>query len=1056
MEGIIEKRTYHKRERMKKNTLMIVGAIATFLLLTNNGVLSALHYPPVIQISENSLSYTFFFDTPIMTKVQANNQTYTKIDMDDCFSYAQPGFPTLPVYRALLLLPKGQQVENIQVTYQERQQIQYDTLSKPILPEQEFVRVGMDENPSFIINDTIYSSSSPALEGIYKNGGVGYCRGYAILTVYMYPIQYIPGTGMITYFPEMKVTIQIQQCEEQTLTENLSFLRNNEADEDVIREMVTNPSILSTYETEVMNVLGEGMKTDQSDTFSGGLNEGDRLEGGYEGGICDSIDQYQYVIVTSESLKDTTGYPYNWSSLITHRKTFSDLNGTIITVQEIDACQDYWNCTSTFNDSSAHLREFCKDAYLDWKTEYVLLGGDWDSTESHQIVPYRLFTDRDETDTYKTMACDKYFSNLDGNWYYSPLDIWGGGSNSGVNDYYAELYVGRIAAYNASMVSNAVGKIIWYDLNASSDWLSQVSFLGGNLGWTATSKQYMEELRLGTDTYRIFTGFEEWNAAHPEIPIDTTEDIYHADVGNNFKTYLSNSIENDNASIINHLDHSDWNSPFGLTNWQYRYNIKPFFGYSQGCLAGRFHAGFAGSEQLMCRFPERNAFALVLNTGYGYASSTSSNGPSQYIQCYFYDYFFNNQSNNMNNWQLGKAQAYANEKTSAKIEISSHAWCYAWYSAHFFGDPAQILRLKNSNSDAITISNENPTNESTNVPINTTALMMRIQQSQGCFFNYTVQTTPNIGNSIQFNATNGTKICLITNLTYSTTYYWFVNVTDGNSWARKTYIFTTQASPGNLPLIISNCTPANASINLSISTDSLTVLIQDPDTDFFNWTITTLPNVGNRSGTSESNGTKTCNISGLTYSTTYVWFVKAYDGNNWTNSSFWFSTEDLDLTPPQISNILFNASNPIDIQPGVGWENITCIVTDNLNVDKVQVNITTPDNLTSNITMQGKIGTNSYYYNTSFSTYGNFSYYIWACDIHNNHVVSLTDHFLIPPNWDINNDGNCSILDLTLGSNKYGQTGSAGWIREDIDNNGKVEVYDFVLLSNHFADSWLE
>jgi len=58
--------------------------------------------------------------------------------------------------------------------------------------------------------------------------------------------------------------------------------------------------------------------------------------------------------------------------------------------------------------------------------------------------------------------------------------------------------------------------------------------------------------------------------------------------------------------------------------------------------------------------------------------------------------------------------------------------------------------------------------------------------------------------------------------------------------------------------------------------------------------------------------------------------------------------------------------------------------------------------------------------------------------------------------WDINNDGNCSMLDLSLASYKYGQIGFPGWIREDIDNNGKVEVYDFVLLSNHYADSWLK
>jgi hypothetical protein len=524
-----------------------------------------------------------------------------------------------------------------------------------------------------------------------------------------------------------------------------------------------------------------------------------------------------------------------------------------------------------------------------------------------------------------------------------------------VNDYYAELYIGRIAAYNASMVSNAVQKIIWYDLSAPEEWLSKVSFLGGNLGWTVSSKQYMEELRLGTDTYRTFTGFEEWNTTHPDIPLDTSERIYHADIGSTYKIYFSNSIEDDNASIVNHLDHSDWNSPFGLTNWQTRYNTKPFFGYSQGCLAGRFQVGYAGSEQLICRYPERHAFAAVLNTGYGYASSTSSNGPSQYIQCYFYDYFFNNQSNDTAHWQLGKAHTYAHDKMSTRIELSSHAWCYAWYSAHLFGDPCQILRLKNSEQDEITIDGETPRNGSTNVPLNTTILSVNLQQSQGYLMNYTIQTVPDIG----------------------------------------------------------NC-----------------------------------------SGNNVTNGSVSCSISGLTYSIFYTWFVIVFDGTQWTNCSFWFTTENPETNPPEISSIWYNSSNPIDLEPDVGWENISCTVTDQTNVQNVSISIMYPDSSTVNTTMNRETRTDTYYYNTTFSTPGNFSFSIWANDTNNNQATSDIFYFILPPNWDINYDRICSMDDLIGTSECYGEQGPPGWIREDIDNDGEVFVFDLVLLSNHYQCFW--
>ena len=60
----------------------------------------------------------------------------------------------------------------------------------------------------------------------------------------------------------------------------------------------------------------------------------------------------------------------------------------------------------------------------------------------------------------------------------------------------------------------------------------------------------------------------------------------------------------------------------------------------------------------------------------------------------------------------------------------------------------------------------------------------------------------------------------------------------------------------------------------------------------------------------------------------------------------------------------------------------------------------------------------------------------------------------MPPNWDINKDGNCSIFDLILISNVYGDTGGFGWIREDVDNNGTIEVIDLVHVSNHHGETW--
>jgi hypothetical protein len=57
-----------------------------------------------------------------------------------------------------------------------------------------------------------------------------------------------------------------------------------------------------------------------------------------------------------------------------------------------------------------------------------------------------------------------------------------------------------------------------------------------------------------------------------------------------------------------------------------------------------------------------------------------------------------------------------------------------------------------------------------------------------------------------------------------------------------------------------------------------------------------------------------------------------------------------------------------------------------------------------------------------------------------------------PPNWDINSDGKCTILDYVLISNNIGKTGSPGWIAADIDKNGIINDQDISLLSNYYGE----
>lgn len=96
----------------------------------------------------------------------------------------------------------------------------------------------------------------------------------------------------------------------------------------------------------------------------------------------------------------------------------------------------------------------------------------------------------------------------------------------------------------------------------------------------------------------------------------------------------------------------------------------------------------------------------------------------------------------------------------------------------------------------------------------------------------------------------------------------------------------------NQPPQLSGVSPSNTSTAVPVSTSSLSLTIRDPEGNLFNWSITTSPNIGSASGKNASNGSKSCSISGLSYSTTYHWYVSCKDrgSNHWTNASYWFTT----------------------------------------------------------------------------------------------------------------------------------------------------------------------
>jgi hypothetical protein len=91
------------------------------------------------------------------------------------------------------------------------------------------------------------------------------------------------------------------------------------------------------------------------------------------------------------------------------------------------------------------------------------------------------------------------------------------------------------------------------------------------------------------------------------------------------------------------------------------------------------------------------------------------------------------------------------------------------------------------------VSNPFPADNAQYVPIETMNVSFDLKDYQGDLMDWTVETQPDIGSGSAIGVGDGRYTIIISGLDYFTSYKWFVNVTDGEHWMKKTYIFRTIA-----------------------------------------------------------------------------------------------------------------------------------------------------------------------------------------------------------------------------------------------------------------------
>ena len=632
-----------------------------------------------IQYEQSGLILTYSFDQPQLSKRELFDVEYDVITIPGLENGGDVGAPYLPIQPAYIYIPENRQIKSISVFADEKITIGTDAYIQPC---QESQTIGDTTIRPVQYNQKIYASHAEFPGTFYKEVGTFFSRGHKILVLTLYPIQYTPLTGQLDFYSNIQVQIQLSE----TIDEN-RFLSYNQYDIQQVRKLIDNPETLQIVSTQNQLQPISSLETD---------------------GICEK-DDFRYVIITTDIFKGYTGENsfYDLINLNLER----GVTTAIVTVEEIMNEPDYWNTgiwgdgdNSIFNDTEARIRNFIKDAYVNWNTRYILLAGDIETTPSRYLYygVYRYPTNNTEMKCFA--PSDVYYTCLDGSYNADEDKLWGELEDDQENesniDLYSEVFIGRICIDDTTELGYFVNKTINHYHNNQKN-LKKVVMAGEILEELVYGGKCMDQLinecadnevltiGISDNWYNITKIYDcDWEEHGWPMPIATP----YGTSGGWPKEELINQINN-NTYFINHLGHSNNKAvlKMNIDDVDNLTNTNSLFIYSQGCLPGYFDFDDCIAEHFTSK-NKNGATAVIMNTRLGWYANWGTDGPSHRYHRAFINQVYNNQ-----NFTISEANQHSKEKNIYRIDLNRMLWCF--YEITLFGDPLFSIMPQIQNYD---------------------------------------------------------------------------------------------------------------------------------------------------------------------------------------------------------------------------------------------------------------------------------------------------------------------------------------------------------------------
>ena len=652
--------------------------------------------------SENVLHFSYTFSS--ITSVDNDDGTIIEIDgltNNNC----KPGYPIVPMKTIKIIIPPLHDISSI--TVQKGQAITLP-MTYDLAPVQEVVPLSdIDQHSPTKPDPEIYNSNDQYPGKFYEVVSVQHSHGVKILIINLLPLQYIPITGEVLYYPDIQVDVE---TEKNDILHNVRSYRFLQDDEYITNIEVENPEQITQYKQTRCQPFIDNIRTEEESQL---------------------ID---YVIITNEELRDSKA-EYGFQDLV-ESKIDKGLTATIVTVEEIIANPTFWwdgpygDEDEIFNDTACQIRNFIKYAYENWQTQYVLLGGDGDGADvggesGDNIIPTRLIYEADLGQTLGPVASDLYYCCLDGSYDNNKNGVFGESGDgfdidpiAGEVDLLAEIVIGRAPVCTEQHVSNFVKKTLEYEYSDGKEYLRNVLMVGEHSGFGGIADwggNYKDLVKEGSTSYGYKT------EGIPDLySINTLYDKYWQEYGWEQpykgsggwpKSNLTEQI-NEGIFFINHCGHGNnyhvmkLDEPVKMKGGGFQgechdlsenfTNEEYFFLYSQACFPGSFDNMNPYAKPQVDYLPydsigeylvtsEHGAFAAILNTRFGIAMLSSLDGPSECYDREFWDAIFGEDIPN-----IGKANQDSKEDSIGKIHGLAMRYCY--FEITLFGDPELSIK----------------------------------------------------------------------------------------------------------------------------------------------------------------------------------------------------------------------------------------------------------------------------------------------------------------------------------------------------------------------------